>query len=438
MENLIRLEARKFLQSKKVLIFDDKRVVRNLVKEALVECGVKQQNIISEKSMHHARKIVEEEKPEIIISEFQVGDDYGLDLANLQMQLIDDQTKKIFIIITADATQSTVADAAEEEIEAFLVSPVSKEKIVEYINKAVKKKVNPSAYASMVYEAKRLIKEKQFDVAKQTLMMAKIMHDRPMMACYLTGEIHRLQGHYEAAMNEFNEGLSHNPIHYRCLLGKFLTLRDTKRKREAFMCLETISSHFPLTPDLLKNAFILAITSYRFEEVENYYKLYTKQDRKTNELKITVSQALLTAGKILLRERRYPKRAFDYFKKGAIISGRKKAYLAQVLETLCNEGYESKVKEFIGLFEHDDINSALLNQFRFKAFAKIEFKKEDKIIDRGRKLIYDGQADEEVYMTVCQLLQKNNKPKLLESIVYKGIEDFPEIKNRLLGFLPAA
>ncbi|MCB0512771.1 MAG: response regulator, partial [Bacteroidetes bacterium] len=282
MDGLFRQEAMKYLRTKKALIFDDKRAVRSIVREALIACGMRPQNIISEKNFRNAKKYIETEKPEIVISEFQVGDDYGLDLARNQMDISDDHIKKVFIVITADATQSTVADAAEEEVEAFLIAPISREKMMEYIYKSVKKKINPSANASMVYEAKRLIREKQYIIAKQTLMMAKIMHDRPMMACYLTGEIHRLEGRYDLAMREFDEGLSYNNIHYRCLLGKFMTLRDKKKRKEAFICLESISKHFPLTPELLKNAFILSITSYHFEEVENYYALYIKQERKTN------------------------------------------------------------------------------------------------------------------------------------------------------------
>ncbi len=438
MNDLFRREAAKFLENKKALIFDNKRAHRSVAREGLVQCGVKPQNIISEENFKNAQKFIENEKPEIIISEFQVHDDYGLDLADAQMQIFEDHTKKIFIILTANATQSAVADAAEEEIEAFLVSPISRDKMVEYIYGSVKKKITPPAYASMIYEAKRLIREEQYDMAKQTLIMTKVMHDRPMMASYLCGEIYRKQGNYEGAMREFEEGLSYNHIHYRCLLGKFLALRDLKKKDLAFKCLEVISKHFPLTPDLLKNAFILSITSNHFEEVQNYYDLYIKQPRKTFELKVTVSQALLTAGKILLRERKYPKRAFDYFKKGAIISGRQKPFLSQILETLIKEGFENEVDEFINLFDPEEINSTLLKQFRFKAFAKIEFDKVSQVIQRGKQMIFDGEADEEIYFIVCELLKENKKTKLLQTLVYRGIEDLPDVKNKLLTYLKVA
>jgi tetratricopeptide (TPR) repeat protein len=438
MTELFKREAANFLENKKALIFDNKRAQRNIAKEGLVHCGMRPQNIIIEKSFKNAKRIVEFEKPEIIVSEFQIHDDYGLDLAQIQMQVLDDSTKKVFIILTSGATQSAVADAAEEEVEAFLVSPISREKMIEYIYKAVKKKINPSAYASMIYECKRLIRKKQFDTAKQTLVIAKIMNDRPMMACYLSGEIYRLQGNFDSAMREFEEGLSYNDIHYKCLLGKFMALRNLKKKKEAFMCLEKLSKHFPLTPDLLKNAFILSITSYHFEEVQNYYDLYIKQPRKTNELKVTVSQALLTAGKILLRERRYPKRAFDYFKKGAIISGRKKPYLSQVLDTLIKEGFENQTQDFIKLFDPDEISATLLRQFSFKAFAKTDHTNINQIIEQGKELIFSGEADEEIYFLICDLLKTKKKLKLLESIVYKGSEDIPEIKNKLHTFLKAS
>ncbi len=437
MNELFRREALNFLENKKALIFDDKRVQRGVARDSLIKCGVRPQNIVLEKNFKNAKILIEKEKPEIIISEFQVHDNYGLDLANLQLQTIEDHSKKIFIIFTSNATQSSVADAAEEEVEAFVVSPASQETMINYIYKSVKKKINPSAYSSMISEAKRLMREENMADAVKTLGLAKIMNDRPMMAYYLSGEILRRQGHFKKAIIEFEEGLAFNSIHYRCLLGKFMTLRDLNLKKEAFLCLEKISSHFPLTPDLLKNAFILSITSYHFDKVQNYYELYLRQPRKTSELKATVSQALLTAGKILLRERKLPQRAFDYFKKGAIISGRKKPYLSQILETLIKEGFEHQVKDFVKLLHVDELSPILIKQFSFKAFSRIENNNHEEIIRQGKDIIFNDEADEEVYFITCNSLQVLKKQKLLESIVYKGVEDVPEIKNRLLSYLKA-
>jgi len=431
-------EIRLFLKSKKILVFDDKRASRLEIKNGLLDLGVNPKKILMERDFNHAKNAIHTYAPEIIISEFQVHDHYGLELARLQMDLIGDYIKKIFIIVTGNASQASVADAAEEEVDAFLVKPFTKDLVSDYLYKAVSRKINPSAYASMVYEAKKLIIEDALDLAEQTLAMSKIMYERPMMACYYTGLIHLKRNLPKDALEQFNSGLSFNALHFKCLTGKFRAMIELNKKQQAFKCLEVISEHFPLTPDLLKRAFILSITSYHFDRVEMFYERYLNQPRKTKDLKLTVSQALLTAGKILLRERRHPKLALDYFKKGAIITAKKKEFLAGILDTLIKEGFSHEADNFFNLFDARELPSQLIKQFRFKAFAKIQHKHPDEVIERGKGLIFDGIADAGIAIIVCDLLKKSGRKKLLQSVAYKAIELFPNHKASFLSYLDQA
>ena len=233
-----------FVQKKKALIFDDKRIYRHKTKLALLELGLEPKNIFIEKSFQEAHHILETHKPEIIVSEFQVFDNFGLDLAREQLNFIKLSNEKLFIIPTEEASNASVADAAEEEVEAFVLKPFDSKKILHYIRSATHRKLNPSPYSALINDIKNMIQNENYESARKSLNMAKILSERPMMACYYLGEIHRKHKEYSKALDEFENGLSYNEYHYKCLLGKFLVYKEQNNKSKAFACLKKYLINF--------------------------------------------------------------------------------------------------------------------------------------------------------------------------------------------------
>lgn len=414
-----------FLKDKKVLIWDDSQGYRQTVFDGLKSIGMSTSNIFSTKNFREALQYVEHARPAIIISEFEVHGQFGLELSLLQKDLISDPDAKLFMLISANSEKSAVADAAEDEVDVFLVKPFTADMFAEYTLGAIKRKTQPSEYARTVKSAKKLIFEKKYDEARKILGIATLMFAKATMAFYLIGETYVLERNYKSALEQFEQGLAIDRIHFKCLMGKFNVLYDQGKKSEAYSVIKTLSANFPLTPQLLKKAFILNILSYNYKEVDAYYELYLKQSRKPDELKHTVSYALLTAGKLLLREKKFDK-ALNYFKHGAVITGRQSEFLEDIVKTLVKHSLVSECNTFFSMFSPGQVSEQLIRKLKFKVLLATENVSPQAIAESGKELIFEDNADQEIFdKTIAAALTAGPK-NLAETLIYKAIEKFPD------------
>ncbi len=425
-----------FLADRKILILDRSSSSRQLIEKALVELGADRGKIVSMKSFQYARDFVINEKPEVIITEFQIHDDYGLDLVHIQQEYIPSPFQRVFIIVAQNAYDTAVADAAEEEVDSYILKPFTPETLVGYMAKCIKSKLDPSQYAESILESKQFIEDEKFEQALNALNIAKMLNDTPTIAHFYSGEVYQRQENYEKALIEYRKGLEHNRMHFKCLVGEFNSLNSLERHVEAYKALRKISHHFPLSPQLLKNAFILAIKTYNHKEVDEYYNRYIKIPRKTDDLKYIVSQALLTSGKMLLDDG-ISKQALNYFKKGAVINGRTPNYLHNIIDTLINRHLNRECNEFLMMFAPEELTSDLFRQLEFKVRA-MHYDNE-KLIEEGRKVIFEGNSDISIYCMVLQSAVDEKKDKMLiENIAYRGMDQFPDSKDMLIKFVRVA
>lgn len=417
------MELSEYFASKKALVLDDKRVFRNLCVEALVEVGVPKKNIQAEKSYNHALSYIEEHKPEIIITNFEIHDYFGLDMSPLQLEYSDTTLDKIFFMLAEDAKKAAIADAAEEEVDGFLLKPFTAEDMVTYLTKVAKRKIDPPESIECLIKVKQYLKDKNFTQAATLVLASKIIHSEMPLFNYFAGEMYRLQGDLDQALAEYEAGLETMPIHYKCLQGQFKVFKELKSKEKAFSVIETISRYFPLTPLLLREAFVFSILSNSHEKVDHFFDLYLKLPRKSKELKKVVSASLMTAGKILIKDNGKDAtvtKALEYFQKGAIISGTRDVYIANVIDYIIDNKLGGKLELFISMLSCEEINQKVIENARFKAMTKLGTA-QPVLIEKGRKLVFDGVANEFVYLTIVPLLAGDNNKRLLETVVNKGI-----------------
>jgi CheY-like chemotaxis protein len=424
--------AKDYLQDKKILILDDSTSTRSVMKQVVEELGAKAENINAIGDFRQARHYVETERPTIIITEFHIGDFHGLDLMYLQDEYAGDPTQRLFMVVTANAHDSAVADAAEEEVDSYILKPFSKEKFKSYMSQSVRAKASPTEYQIMIKEGKDHYRAGEFDEARTTFNMAKLMTDKPCLACYYLGQVEEKTENFDEALEQYRYGLEINAIHYRCLVGEFELLYMLEKKKEAYDSLKKITSHFPVTPQILSKAFLLSIYTYNYNDVDDFFNLFLQLHRKPPELTKIVSAGMMTAGKYLLREKDI-ERALHNFKCGAVVSGRMPEYLHKVIDSLLDYGFGQSSQEFLAMFEGEELESDLFKQIKFRIDSQNATA--DQVIMMGRDLIYEGAGDENIYRAVLKSLVKQKNRKLAETIVYKGIEQYPDMKKQFLGYL---
>ncbi len=359
------IQAQEYLANKKILILDKSSTSRQLVELSLLNLGAEKTSITSLKSFTHALEFVRINKPDIIFTDFQIYDRFGLDLVPFQKEYCSNYNDRVFVLVTENANDSAVVNAAEEEVDGYILKPFTTETITEHLQRIIEQKLTPNHYKTMIAKAKSLQQLGHVDDAMIHFEMAVNLTAKPSLALYHIGEIYRQQEKYSEAITYFKQGQKITPLHFRCLVAEFMTLCEIDDFENAYKLLGKISAHYPLSPKVLKYAFSICVKTYRFEDVEKYYMHYLQLERKTEDLKVRVSTSLLEAGKSLLLKNK-PDEALDYFLKGCVVIDKGVSYLHQVVDTLLTHQKPNVAETFVAMFGPDEIGTKLHKQIMLK------------------------------------------------------------------------
>lgn len=421
-----------FLADRNCLILEPSSSFANLVLQALLELGAAQKNIYLAKRYHQGLSALKEHKPCVIVSEYEVDGQFGLSLVEEQNQIVPDADERVFMVITNNAHDSAVAEAAEEAVDGYLLKPFSAGDLIERLREAVEEKANPTPYAKTIRRGKEFLEMGHFQEAERAFLSAKVLSDKPSLACYYAGQVSTLEKEYERALSRYREGREFNGLHYKCLLGEFDSLFSLKRYKDAYELVQTLTNYFPITPHRLGKIFITAVYTYNFDDIPEYYEIFKNFDRRPKELIRIMTAAALTGGKYFLREKRFEE-ADSYFHMAITISGRDKETIKIVIQLLLNGGRARSAEKFFQMLPNEMVGGeehALIG-FRIDQHILDEFK----VVQKGKQLIKKGYADEDVYRTVIQAQVKMGRQVAAETIIIKAVKKYPDLRKELYDLL---
>lgn len=426
---------REFFLDKRCLIAISNSSMRSLLRSVLSGLGVPPLQIEACKNFREASSVLEASKPEIIFTEFEFDEHFGVELSILQKEYISDSGNRLFFLFADSSFESGVAAAAEEEIDAYLLRPISETTLIEYLYKVIYQKQNPSELTKTLTLVKQLMATKDYDRAQTTLAFSQMtLNPHPAIHFYL-GYISQILQKHKEALRDFELGLSLNPKHFKSMYGKFMSLYYLGRKQEAHKYVTELKKIYPLTPELLKYAFVVVVETYSFAEVEEYYQLYLKQVRKPDSLKIIVSTALLTCGRVVLRND--PKNinsVLNCFVKGAVISGRQQDFIEGIIQELIAHNMTNYLNQFFDMFKEDEISFKLIKSLRYKQWVR-EKRDPNYLLNEGKRMIFDNYADEYVTNHLLALAKSMGKTTLIQSLVVRLIDNYPDRRQELAAYL---
>lgn len=424
-------DVAKYLNSQGALVVEPSNAFFSVIQNCLVSYGMDSKKIIMANTYKDAVAMLKDEKPRILITEYMIGKNFGLSLIDLHDEMYD-SFSRIAIMVTKESSDNAVAEAAEEQLDAFVVKPFSGADFQKRFIEVVKRKMYPSKYLNRIREGKEKIKAKNFPDAIAIFQEAKAMNPTPTLACYYLGECYLSQNELTLARKEFSEGRKHNSLHYKCLTGEFDCLMQEKRYKEAYNLVELIRKHYPVTSVRLGKFFIAAVYTEHFEDMMVLYEMYTNLDFRPNELVGLVSIALITAGRFNIRTKDMGT-AFKYFELAANVTGRKVETLEKVIEEYLKIEDIHTAERFFKLIRGDDIGSAKYIQLNFK--IGVNMIAPEAALEMGRKIVIEGNSTPEVTKRVVRLALETGKSTLAESLIIKGAQAHPEIRKELYEML---
>jgi CheY-like chemotaxis protein len=288
-----------FIEKHDILVVDKNPTSRSRLIKIMSDLGSKRHMIHSVGTFKEAIDIINEKNIGVVLSDYFVGGGSGFDLFKLARE--KNPAKKIcLILVTSDLNQSTVAKAAEEDVDSYVIKPFTVESIQENLINTIADKVKPSKYIVTIEEGKELIAQGRYDEAIAKLQEALPMSTKPALAMFYIGQAEFLKQITDQAQGSYKKGLSYNNIHFKCLSGLFDLLMSRNQYAEAYEVVKKVAKYFPASPDRLQQVIRLAVQTNNFQDMHSYYELFTSLDERSNATINYIGAGLYVSGKYFM------------------------------------------------------------------------------------------------------------------------------------------
>lgn len=412
-----------FLQESPCLIADPSPSFSATIQFALQQMGIRLSQIVIARKFSDAKKLAIEKKPRLIITEHQIENGFGLDLIEIQDSQFE-QSQRISFITTQNSTESTIAEAAEGQVDGYMLKPFPMSAFQKRMTEIVNQKINPSEYLLKVNSGKIHFAKSEFDMALGEFLAAKSLKEKPTLACFFAGNSFNAKGDYLSALKEYKQGQSYQALHYLCLTGEFDALVTLKNYEAAYELIEPIRKNYPITSRRLANMFVAAVYTNHFDDLSTFYSLYCGLDIRTPELIQISSIAMLTAGKYFIKQQNF-KKALEYFEIGLMINGRSFSFLERIVMEFTKMNAFVEAELMLSKVNPLDIGTDHYTRLHFQVSQLILPPAE--MVEKSRKIISAGLGTPEIFKSVVLAMAKLGKETLAESTISKAIESDPKL-----------
>jgi len=414
---------REYLADRKVLIADSSGTARTGLKKTFIDMGAKQHNIFVAGTFEAAEEVIVKSQPQIVVCDYMLGRKCGLDLIQKQKKERPEAKDTLFALVTGSTSQSTVAQAAEEDVDTFILKPYTVDMLRNALMKAALTKQYPSEYQKTIDEGKKLLVELKVDEAMAIFEKAKGMDPKPALACFYYGQAELMKKLLDDARGSYSEGLEFSKIHFKCLTGLFDILMEQKLHNDAYEVVKRVARYFPANPHRLAQVLRLAIMTQKFEDIESYYKNFMELDERNEVLIKTVCASLIVCGKFYLRRSSHS-RALELFTKAGTTAGGRIHLIKEIILSLIEYDLPKEAEPFLKRFPPDTQGGS--------DFLSVEYLVADRFLDpqssvaKGRSLLSKKVMDPIIHKTLTRRLLELGYKDQAETLMQEAIKTWPD------------
>jgi CheY-like chemotaxis protein len=343
---------KQFLETNEVLIVDKNPSSRNRLLKTIYDLGAKRHMIHTSGNLSEAQEIIATKKIGIVLSDYFIGGGSGFDLFKIIRDKEPGNKELCLVLVTSNISQTAVAKAAEEDVDSFIIKPYTIQSIQDNLISTVVAKIKPSEYIQKIEEGKDFIAAGNYTEALAVLKVAMNMHPKPALALFYIGQAEYLKNHVDEASGSYNEGLSFNNIHYKCLVGLYEIFMREEKFTEAYQVVKKIAKYFPANPDRLAQIVRLAIRTNNYEDMQMYYEIFTSLEVRTQTLMNYIGAGMYVAGKHCLIENNV-EGAMQFFDNIAVSCSEFTKFLRAIISVLVDHNMHKEAEKFLSRFDAD-------------------------------------------------------------------------------------
>ena len=422
-----------FLGAQNALIINGNPGTKRVIRQVLMEMGIKAPNVKVADTYKDGLEMLDKGKPQIVSAEYEIEGKPGLDLLTQMRGYCPSSIDGTFILVSEKNSPSIAAQAAEEEVDAFLTQPFTVTSIKNELTRVFQSKLQVTDYLKTLEKGKTFLKASQFKEAQEVFNAAKKLDSAPAAAWYYEGLIHKKQNEFEKAEACFQDGLKTNPKHFKCLSGLYEVLFEQKKYEPAYQAVKTLNVTHPISPKRLPELIRLYILCRRYTEIEEFYNLFTKTEDRDPVVISYVAAGLVICGKFLLQQGNKPK-AVDMLNKAGLVANKHLKILMEVIRSLLTAGFQSEASALIAKLPEEaskssDLQMLLLEQSNISDPIP-------NVIKNCQELLAKGVKESRIFeIMITRSIEFKRKRPVIEQLVSDATAAFPDKRQFFEDFL---
>lgn len=411
-----------YLDSGDILIVDSSTSARKAMAASISHLGVKPGRIIQTGDFNSARDVIKKIKPKVVISEYLINNGTGINLSE-EFNLVRDVADSVFILLTANSSQSLVAQAAEEDVDIYILKPYTMNYLQGILSKVVLKKINPDGYDRNIQEGKKKLATKQLEEALKTFEDAIQLNATPTLAYYYKSQVEILKRLLDRAEESLQNGLSFNEIHFKCLTGLFELYLERDKLDEAYQMVNQLTT-FPLTPKRFSKIVDLAVKTANYDDIDHYYEAFRAINYQDIDVVKHINAALVVSSKMLFQRGEH-KRAVSFLKKASLSSKEMPTILMEIVATLAMNQSLPEAQAALAIFPKEDESEY---QYQVASFMTAFYEGTDTnpCLLAMQKMADQNQSDATQFYWLIAMLQATDQNPKANEYQSKALKIWPD------------
>lgn len=329
-----------FLQGKKVLIVDPSGTVRSLARKITTALELKSGDVKTADSFPESQDLIQKFAPHFLFTDQNYPQGSGFELSDLHKKVVTDSTSRFLIMSSDKASPASAAMAAEEEVDLYLMKPLTYVTLEQEFFKVLEPKITKQDYLMKISNIQSLMGMQKFDEALGEAKAAQKLDTSSCMAFFYEGSIHRAKKDQANAKDAFQAGLKIKADHYKCLVGLYELLMEAQEFGEAYETLKTLTKFHPINPKRIPEIIRLFIITKNFTDLEQSAAFLNTLDKQDEIITTYIGAGLTICGKYFLRQNDKSKAAGILLKAASLVPNKPKI-IQEIMRTL----FESKLTE---------------------------------------------------------------------------------------------
>lgn len=412
-----------YLANRKILIADTNQSIRSALSKVLSDSGAKSSNIRLASNFVEATDALRDFSPEVLITDYHLENRCGLELIQFHRESLPAEADRLFILVTGNSAESVVAEAAEEEVDSYILRPFTNNSIRFYLARACIGKLRPTGYRNQLNRGKQLLFDDKLEEALKVFGEAMTLDESPSLACYYQGLSYDKLGKVEHSEQSYKNGLIYNAIHYKCSVALFDFYANQGRAKDAYTVMKNLSQHFPISPQRLSKTIELAVRTQNFDDIEHYYAVFANLDERRNDVRKCVCAALIVAAMFRLRHSQNDI-ALELIQKATVTAAGSTPILREVVMMLVKFQQPSPAMSVLQRFPLDVRQQA---DYLCSDFAVLDISGNlEQVIVRGRKLLQEGVQDPLVHRIMIRREMEAGHAETAERLAIEAESIWPQ------------